>query len=159
MILTLDRFSYSPTETEGILRAGPYELATIECPWIPAETRGGLPFRSCVPDGEYDLEPWTRPKGEEVYRLYNPDLGVYRSPQERPNGEGRYLILMHIANWVSDVRGCIAPGLHRAFLINRSMGRSEPSVSNSGDAMKILNDLLGRDSIHTLRIRAAGGTE
>ena len=166
MDLSLDRFSYAKSETEGVLIVNDFSLATIERPWIGADTLGGKPFQSCVPDGEYILEPWTRPlkpgqsmtKGA-VYILYNPELGVYKTKDSRPLGVGRYLILIHIANWVTNVVGCIGPGIERAIMRNPKTGKNERSVSSSGEAMRILIDQLGRTEHHRLTIRSVCGTQ
>ena len=87
-------------------------LPTLERPWLPG-VRGGMPFASCVPDGEYQLERFTRPNGDLVLRLWNTDLGVYKHQGDGPEEGGRYLILIHAGNWVRDGVGCIAPGLTR----------------------------------------------
>lgn len=160
MELYLDRFSYSKEDTEGVLLLPEHEVHTMECPWIPGSHAGGKPFKSCIPDGEYEMIPWTRPRGDEVFMLVNHDLGVYGSKDEwEKNGRvGRYLILFHIANFVSDVVGCVAPGMHRSCLRNNRTGRLERAVSNSGDTMRLLNDVLGREQTHRLFIRPKYGT-
>ena len=123
--LVLHRFNYSPTETEGLLYLSNDEkpLHTLERPWI-AGAAGGMPFESCVPDGEYELIPHQRPSGDFVYALRNPDLSVYYTNEERAGRDGRYLILIHSANWVEQVVGCIAPGLVRTIAENKRMVRS-----------------------------------
>lgn len=155
MELFLDRFSYANTETEGNLSVASFKLATIERPWVPHDTPGGKPFESCIPDGEYSLDPWKRPNGHEVYILSNPDLGVFK---EKGDGVGRYLILIHVANWVINVVGCIGPGTSRSIMKNPSTGRYEHAVSSSGEAMRILTEQLGREESHTLTIRSMCGT-
>ncbi len=49
---------------------------------------------------------------------------MYFTKQDRGTREGRYKILMHSANWVGQVVGCIAPGLVRTIADNRLMVRS-----------------------------------
>lgn len=123
--LTLERYCYSETETEGRLYLPGYEdfLYTLERPWIEGPA-GGLPFESCVPDGRYELVPHSRPNGDQVYALRNPDLGVFYTREERGTRPGRYLILLHSANWVEQIIGCIAPGLARTIAENKRMVRS-----------------------------------
>jgi len=125
--LILERCCYSETETEGRLYFGKSDedyVYTLERPWVPG-VPGGLPFESCVPDGEYDLIPHTRPKGGgQVLALQNAALHVYYTKQERGDNPGRYLILIHAANYVEEVAGCIAPGLVRTIAGNRRMVRS-----------------------------------
>jgi len=123
--LTLERYCYSDTETEGKLWLSTDEYVyTLERPWI-AGLPGGMPFESCVPDGSYELLEHTRPRtGDRVLALRNPDLHVYYSDQERAGRPGRYLILIHSGNWVEHVVGCIAPGLSRTIADNKRMVRS-----------------------------------
>ncbi len=83
--LLLERKPTTHTETEGFLSFGKIILATIERPWIEADTPGGKPYESCVPDGMYTLRPHIRPDpnpdddkpGQSVVALINPALGVY----------------------------------------------------------------------------------
>lgn len=157
MQLQLVRYSYAATETEGVLIAGQYQLATIERPWIPGESIGGKPFESCIPDGEFELVPFLRPSGEEAFALINPALGVYLHEADRPHGRGRYLILIHAANWKTDLAGCCAPGLYRLPMRNPATGRVEQAVSSSGAAMKKLRAVLKFET-HTLLIRPRSGT-
>ncbi len=122
--LTLQRFCYSETETEGLLWLNEHEsVCTLERPWIGG-IPGGMPFESCVPDGMYELIPHIRPNGDKVFALRNPDLAVFYTKQERGDRAGRYLILIHSANWVEQVVGCIAPGLVRTIAENKRMVRS-----------------------------------
>lgn len=155
MIVTLERFSYSETETEGRLFAGDLELATIEQPWVPNPNgaEGGLPFNSCVPEGMYELRPWTRPSGADVYILFSPKLGVYLLPEDHPEGEGRDLCLFHAGNWVTDIVGCIAPGIARVFMRNPEIS---PAVSSSKTAMKQLMKALDGKR-HLLNVRQVAG--
>jgi hypothetical protein len=161
MNLTLERFSYASTETEGVLSLPDHNLATIERPWVLHDDVGGKPFESCIPDGEYRIDPWTRPNRGEVYILSNPDLGVYRLEEDRPRGVGRYLVLIHVANYVRNVVGCVGPGTQRVIMRDKKTGTYERAVSSSGEAMKILRSVLGREETHSLIIRprcGAGGT-
>jgi hypothetical protein len=77
-----------------------------------------------VPDGEYSLRHHIRPNGDRVFALWNPDLSVFYTKQERADREGRYLILIHSANWVEQVIGCIAPGVVRTIAENKRMVRN-----------------------------------
>lgn len=122
--LHLERYCYSDTATEGHLWLdNETVLCTLERPWRPGMP-GGMPFESCVPDGTYALVPHTRPDGTQVLALRNPDLHVYYTKEERGGKSGRYLILLHAANYVEEVAGCIAPGLSRTIAGNRVMVRS-----------------------------------
>ena len=86
--LVLQRYAYSETETEGFLWLNADEFVhTLERPWIDG-LPGGMPFESCVPDGLYELIPHTRPNGDFVFALRNPDLSVYYTEQERGKETG-----------------------------------------------------------------------
>lgn len=163
MILTMDRFSYAPTETEGLLHVEGYEFPTMERPWIPWKNPGGKPFESCVPDGEYSLEPFVRERdGSAVYALVNHSLGVYRDQGTMKMNPGRYSCLIHAANFVFQVVGCIAPGLKRGILRNNANGSNERAVLSSGEAMRIIKsilDPLGEEHMLVIKPRlGAGGT-
>lgn len=147
-LFILTRFSYSPTETEGILELpNGRKLATIERPWLRSDAApGGIPRESCVPDGEYDLWPFLRPNGDKVYQLIAPRLGVYAMPDDVPDTGGRSLILIHKGNYVTDVIGCIAPGEQRILLNGKlAVGASASAMS------RILTEVVY--ALHTLVIR------
>lgn len=135
MELLLERFAYTPTETEGRLWIDDERFVfTLERPWI-AGSKGGMPYKSCVPDGSYSLHEHTRPDGDVVFALRNPDLGVFYTEQEKGDRDGRFLILIHVGNWVADVVGCIAPGM------GRGVGRGERMVTNSTRAMELIHSV------------------
>lgn len=146
MILT--RFAYLPNLTLGWLAVDGLRLATIERPWIPAEThRGGMPRISCVPDGTYALRAHSGPKFRNVWALVNPNLDVHHMP----SGPGRSAILIHAGNTVYDVIGCIAVG-------TRFGGQGGvPTVLESQVALSMLRECLG-DRLPHLEIRACRGT-
>jgi len=130
--LILQREEPTDVETMGRLSLGDDTLHTVEQEWRP-NYPGGEPFNSCVPAGRYDLIQHVRPNGKTVVALVNPGLGVYYEDLDRPNGVGRYLILIHPGNTHVDVVGCISPGL----------GRSGQMVTNSRDAMKKIMEYIG----------------
>jgi hypothetical protein len=107
-----------------------------------------MPFYA-VPDGTYSLEPFVRPNGDRVLRLFNEELYVYREEADRPDGVGRFLCLIHAANRSSEVQGCVAPGMSRIFHENA------PMVTSSRKAMA----LLMQTEWKTLHIIPACGTE
>jgi len=137
--LTLTREASTDTETMGRLSFNDTTLHTIEQEWRPTAP-GGEPNNSCVPAGTYQLISHTRPGGKKVVALINPGLGVYYEADDRPNGVGRYLILIHVGNYSTDIVGCIAPGL----------GRSGQMVTSSRDAMKKLMAYIGDDDAEIL---------
>lgn len=151
MHLTLERHSYSPTETQGNLIVDGQQFPTIECAWRRGFDPGGKPFESCIPDGEYDLLPLTRPNGDKVFALVNPDCGVWLNKDDRPDGVGRYLILIHSGNTVHDVVGCIAPGQTRVI------HKNDVFVTNSRFTMKKIMAAMDYVPGHKLSISPVVG--
>ena len=127
--LVLERYCYADTHTAGRLYLSDNDyLHTMERPWLGG-VPGGMPFESCVPDGAYNLIPYQRPNGDDVYALRNPGNGVFLTREEKGAAHGRYLILIHAGNYVDDVVGCIAPGIGKTIHNNR------PMVTSSRAAM------------------------
>ena len=149
MNLLLKRFAYLNDCTRGALYVGNEVFQTVERPWIRnPDGAGGLPFESCIPDGTYNLSPYTRPSGKKAFILSNPELGVWQQDEDRTHSEwGRYLVLIHPGNTVEDVVGCIAPGLTGY----------DKTVGSSRNAMLKLHELLGGGE-HELRIAPKGAT-
>lgn len=117
-------------------------IFTIEKPWIPSTKGGhsGEPFRSCVNVGIYDLRTFVRPNGDKVWILSNPDLDVFKLDTDIPvakRGKGRFLILIHIANFAREVVGCIGPG--RSW---RTLRDGTVMVTDSKSAMRDLRSAL-----------------
>ena len=139
--LLLERKPTTHFETEGFLSFERTMLATIEKPWIEDDkSPGGKPYESCVPDGKYELILHTRPDGKKVVALINEALGVYYVEEDVPEKGGRFLILIHIANWQEEVVGCIGPGTGKA---QSSKG---PMVTSSKTAMTQIMNYIDGDS-------------
>lgn len=119
---TLIRYESTSEGTFGVLKFGHLELQTIERPWL-----NNTPFESCIPPGEYALLPFTRPNGDQVYALTGGTVSL-----DKTDGFKRYLVLIHVGNYMTDVVGCVAPG----------MFRSGNMVSQSKKAMEKLMNLL-----------------
>lgn len=117
MNLTLTRFKYGSTETVGRLVSdtqGPI-FWTIENPWLD-----NAPNISCIPEGLYYLERYDSPShGADTWQFINV-----------PN---RTFCQIHVANYASDVSGCIGLGVQ----VMSGMG----GVSNSKDAMSQFTDM------------------
>jgi len=137
--LLLERKPTTASETEGFLSFNKEILATIERPWVDDGTPGGKPFQSCIPDGVYELMPHTRPDGKASLALLGPANGVYYAQGDVPAEGGRYLILIHVGNWVDDIVGCIAPGL------GKGPSSQGPMVKSSSVAMKRILDYVDGD--------------
>lgn len=146
MNIILERYCYDDSWTLGKLIIGEKSFYTVERPW--KDNRSSI---SCVPDGNYLLEPFLRPSGEKAFRLINPLLDVYANEIDIPEGtHGRYLILMHAANMPTQVEGCIAVGLSDGWM------EGGAAVLSSKSAMSRVRDLLGEDD-HALTISQKSG--
>lgn len=94
-------------------------LATVERPWLNNE-----PYVSCIPTGLYTC-----------VKRYSKKHGLH---WHITNVVDRTVILIHIANYVHDLHGCIGVGLDH-FDINND-GRLD--VVSSRKAMNKLRDIL-----------------
>jgi len=112
----LNRFNQSKHQTLGeLLYNGKVLCKTLELPWM-SNQRG----KSCIPTGEYTVVRRVSPKYGEHFHLVDVP--------------GRQLILIHPANYVSQLLGCIAVGkAHRD--IN---GDGRKDLTSSVDTMKML---------------------
>lgn len=157
MNVVIERFAYLDNCTLGRLLAGDRMLATLEEPWLrnpkgPGGQRHLDGKESCVPDGEYKLSPHNGARFKNVYRLANPDLGVWDMPDQVPSPYyGRSAVLIHSGNTTDDIIGCILVGM----LHGRLDGKH--AVLRSGEALDTLRAVLGR-APHTLTIRPTAGT-
>jgi hypothetical protein len=137
--------------TLGVLQVGDHEFQTIERPWVPhISGRGGTKGVSCVPPGTYDLVLHNTEAHPNTFALVNPMLMVYHYDEDVPVGEvglARTCVLIHAANFASELRGCIAPGLARGSDGPRRM------VTSSRKAMTEIQGLVPwlRDE-HSLEI-------
>lgn len=136
--ITLQRVAASAREIVGELVVGDHTYWSLERPWLP-DSPGGRSKQSCVPAGIYALRRHTRPNGDKVLALINPGLGVFYQAADRPSGVGRFLILIHAANYVEDIEGCIAPGDDYVLSGGRDM------VTNSRRTMQRILGYIGND--------------
>jgi hypothetical protein len=119
-MIRLERLAYLPNCTLGRLLYGKHALATIERPWL-----NNQPNISCIPSGQYICKRYSSEKYPNTYEI----TGV-------PH---RTHILFHIANYATEVRGCVALGL--------SIHDGEMMVVNSRLAVeRFMNYLDGRES-------------
>lgn len=146
MTATLIRNGNNQFGVYGILKYMDIELATLERPWIPEDENGdyhsaGIPNKSCVPAGLYKLEhhqgsaKWTR----DTWALVNNDLGVYH--WNHPDAK-RTVILMHIANVLPQLQGCIALGTQYGHINYSKTGRDYWGVWNSTKAVQMFRDAV-----------------
>lgn len=137
--LTLVRDISTSQVTLGWLSFGGKKWASLERPWIIDPIgKGGLKGRSCVPVGEYKLVPHDTEAHPRVWALVNPQLDVYHDPAAVPSYKAsfaRTAVLIHVANFVHEIRGCIALGK------TRQKDRETWMVRSSRDAINELRTL------------------
>jgi len=118
---------YTPTATWGnlVVKGKPICL-TLERPWL-----GNQVDISCIPEGVYQCERILSPKFKSVYQL--------------KDVEGRTHILMHTANMVSELKGCIAYGSTYSdmFGVEALIG----SISAKELFYKAINDIVRFDLV------------
>lgn len=119
-------FAYIPTKINPI-------WVTLERPWENNERKV-----SCIPEGEYLVKPYSSVKFPDVWEITNvPD---------------RDAILFHAANFVSDLKGCIAPGLSFGYIRNPEYQALEKAVSSSRNAIEQMKRELSYPSEFNLKI-------
>lgn len=128
--------SSGPHGTHGFLKfeepfRGIAGLWTIEQPW-----KNNRRYASCFPGGFYALQKYSSAKYPDTWAF----VGETVAPHEENDVE-RFACVFHVANYVSDVQGCVGVGMQAGSLSN-SAGVMEMAVLGSGDAMGILRDLL-----------------
>ncbi len=139
--------------SQGKLTGITYAADTMERPWVPVPNAPcGKKGVSCIPAGTYRLVPHNSEAHPRTWALVNPSLWVYHWDEDIPaaqKGLARTVVLLHSANYASELRGCIAPGKGRHVETN---GRR--MVTNSRIAMSQLQALLpwGMGIEHSLEI-------
>ena len=106
MHVTLDRFADTPFGTFGRLSVGGFACYTVERPW-----EGNAPHVSCIPTGTYPLRLRPSPI---VQRTSGHEQGW-----EVCDVPGRKLIMLHVANTMDDVEGCIGVGKGLGFVAGK----------------------------------------
>ena len=107
----------------------------VERPWL-----NNQPNKSCIPEGTYNLQPHDSPKFGKCYALNAATLGV------TPYGPSlRTHVLVHKANLVSQLQGCLAPGTGFGVVNN------EWAVMSSGVAFNVFMNELNNE-VATLAI-------
>ena len=139
--------SYRDDCTMGMCMAGPQSFFTIEQPW-----RNNEKGSSCVPEGRYDLIPYTSPKHGPTWYLKSDALGVGGPEAQRSFCE------LHAANFARQLEGCIAFGLKSTPMLDPSTGVVEPAIEDSRAAIADLIEILGSlTSGHTLTVSSETG--
>ena len=117
--ITLRRTQYMPDVTLGVLTVrGDKGIALFECLSMELPWRKNLQNTSCIPTGRYKI-------GLEYSPAFKMNLW------ELKGVPGRSEVKIHPANYVNQLRGCIAPGLSYADL----NGDNTIDISNSRIAL------------------------
>ena len=129
--ITLHRFCHSEEMgTFGWMMIAGYKTFTVERPW-----KDNKPFISCIPTGLYHVERHRSPKFGMVWILEGGTVSKYE-------GE-RTHILLHSGNRMTDLSGCIAPGLTLTALGGKwAVGSSRNAMS------RIANEMPDRWDLH-----------
>jgi hypothetical protein len=88
-----------------------------------------------------------------TWALVNPDLDVVHFPGEDSNPNARSAVLIHPANFVHELRGCIAPGTRTSPAVAAHGGGY--MVMESRKAMKMIQDHMPWTDEHTIEITEA----
>lgn len=140
MILSLARDPHI-TCTLGALSLNGHLWQSLERPWVPGPL-GGTKGISCVPVGTYRLVKHDTEAHPRSFALVNETLGVYHL--EVPAGrQGRTACLIHVANFVTELRGCIALGMERS---GETLRRSKVAIDQFYSLVPWI------DGAHTLEI-------
>ena len=124
MLVTLERWAYSPDGVFGTLRVGDLELYTVERPWM-----NNVPSKSAIPVGQYPLK----------LGFYN--RGGYPA-YELLDVPGRSLIKIHVANTMDDLLGCIGVGTDTSYM-SSSNGPKRWASANSRKALDMFMEKMG----------------
>lgn len=152
MDLELVRDFQSGACTLGVLTVMGRRWHSLERPWVPSDNGGisGKKGVSCVAPGIYKLNRHSSEAFPNVWALTNPMLDVYHweanVPKDR-RGKARTTVLIHPANYVSELRGCIALGKERKKL------NGAWCVLRSRDAINELRSIVGGTLTLNLIIR------
>ena len=135
--LHIHRYESTEHGTLSRLTIGETVLYGIEQPW-----RDNQPFHSCIPAGEYLLEPHMSRRFGPTWAFVGGSVSHWKSDNCL-----RYACLIDIANYAREVEGCLAVGMER-----RKGPRGEPKVYPSTPAVELLRELLPPDQVHRATI-------
>jgi hypothetical protein len=138
-MITLTRRHYFTTCIIGDISFENRTVRTLERPWrFNASYPYGIKGISCIPEGIYELEPHDTEAHPSTYALVNPERGVAHEPVAG-HANYRTAVLIHPANFPSELRGCIAPGLSAQYETT-----TYPRLLQSRVAFMYLRDYINR---------------
>jgi hypothetical protein len=135
MDLILERAYLDNCTIGKIYRKGVFVCYSLERPWLSNEKNV-----SCIPEGDYFLRRHDSPRFGDCFYLERISLGVSLNQESY-----RTHILIHPANHVDQLLGCIAPGLW--------LHPSKWGVSDSRNALKKLIKIFETETIDTILIK------
>lgn len=98
--VSLQRFAFTPWGVFGRLVYNDFRAFTVERPW-----KDNMPRESCIPDGQYSLKWFDSPKFGPTWAIVGGTVSLQPTP-----GFARALVLIHPANTMDDLLGCIGLG-------------------------------------------------
>jgi len=142
-MVVVERWCYGPQGVFGTLMLPRFTCYTVERPWLKNE-----PGVSCIPVGDYPLA---------LDHYHKGDYPAYEI-RDVPN---RSRILIHVANTMLDVKGCIAPGKWLGALADKQgelgpKGQPIWGVLGSRDAFDAFMDCMHGITETTIRIQNVG---
>jgi hypothetical protein len=131
-MVILKRFAYTPDGTFGKIYIGDQSWFTVERPWV-----NNAPFISCIPEGEYKLQWYTSPKFGTTLAVIGGTVSLFPDSKSK-----RSAILVHPANTMDDLQGCIGLGTSRGVVRNKwAVVNSGSAVTQFQNALKGLNNV------------------
>ena len=139
MMIYVNRFLVSDKGTFSTVIVGDQHLCGLECPW-----RDNRPSVSCIPAGVYLLKPHTSPKFGGVHAFQGGTVSIYENEATE-----RSAVLWHAANWVTQLRGCLATGMEFTF----DEGGRHNGVSNSRKSLTAYRELAPLTEEHVVVVK------
>jgi len=136
-MLKLERKHHEKCTTGVITLDNRFVCYALERPWLNNEKN-----ISCVPAGTYEIERYDSAKFPDCFSLVNFNLGVGLTPEFQRN-----YILIHPANRVSQLQGCIAPG------IGISGYAEEWMIVDSRNALEKIRKIVYNNNIKQMEIK------
>lgn len=121
---------YLLNETIGSISFNGKKLKTLEL-----KDNGNLRFKSCIPEGRYKFTKEIHPRLGKVLRLH-----------DVPGRDG---ILIHVANYISDLEGCIGVGKDYFDY------KGTVAISHSRDSISELYESVGDDGYVVIKERSS----
>lgn len=129
MIHTIKRLPSTEFGVFGYANFGGAEFVSVERPWL--NNQRGI---SCIPCGEYELVKHHSAKHPNSFALVNEETGVFHFDHYAAK---RTAILIHVANTMDDLNGCIGLGMKFGCLEGKwAVLRSKLAVNTALSAVE-----------------------